>query len=50
MKKTVNPYIKCIFKAAKDVIHHDGIEHAGYLAFLISKIMQLAELSEWAVN
>jgi len=34
MKKTMRRISIAFYRAAKDVIHHDAIEHAGYLAFL----------------
>lgn len=34
MIKTINKLWKCLYDAGYYTIHHDGVEHAGYLAFL----------------
>ncbi len=33
--KCCRNFCDCFYKSAKDTIEHDGIEHAGYLAFLL---------------
>ena len=35
IKKYCKEFCYCFYKSVKDTIEHDGIEHAGYLAFLL---------------
>ncbi len=35
MKVQIVKFIKCLWKAVYDAIQHDGIEHAGYISFLL---------------
>lgn len=34
-RHALKEYVRCFYKAAHDTVMHDGIEHAGYLSFLL---------------
>jgi hypothetical protein len=38
MKLTPRRFLSCVWEAGVSMMRHDGVEHAGYLAFLVHGI------------